>query len=319
MTPRIPIYTARNRTEFYNLSEKYGGLHALAHMEESDLSLSASKWTFRHLLGFRLLTLPAKPVLETFANDHQNHCPVCRPGTSPQKVDSYWKDTLTSDCPLDFLKSSDSELLRLPGGFFWAALARVARSKSASVPRSQPSRNRQPPRNDGFVNSSFAIIGSSSPVISSASEFEMDLDDVDEDEHDARRSKPEEITVQFSMAFIQFALNLCLLQKSLKQRGMVEIQARIDRRTSTTSISGLTSDVRGEDDGGICKMSFQGDGWSMLEPYLALLEAKRAFQYIKFDERTGNHTPLMSNAALAQYLGEVVIAWKERRRNLGQR
>ncbi|KAJ5737758.1 uncharacterized protein N7483_002883 [Penicillium malachiteum] len=217
------------------------------------------------------------------------------------------------------LRNSDSELLRLPGGFFWVALARVARSKSIPVPRSHPSRDRQPPKNDGFVNSSFAIIGSSSPVVSSASEFEMDLDDVDEDEHDARRIKPEEITVQFVMAFLQFALSLCLLQKNLEQRGMIEIQARIDRRTSTTNISKGLSDVSAEDDGGICKVCFQGDGWAMIEPYLALLEAKRAFQYIKFDERTGHNTLLMSNAVLAQYLGEAVIAWKERHKSLGQR
>lgn len=45
-----------------------------------------------------------------------------------------------------------------------------------------------------------------------SSEFEVGLDDLDEDEYDARRSKPEEVTVHFLMSFFQFALNLCLLQ-----------------------------------------------------------------------------------------------------------
>ena len=43
------------------------------------------------------------------------------------------------------------------------------------------------------------------------SEFKVDLDDLDEDEYDARRSNPEEVTVHFLMSFLQFALNLCLL------------------------------------------------------------------------------------------------------------
>lgn len=41
--------------------------------------------------------------------------------------------------------------------------------------------------------------------------------------------------------------------------------------------------------------------------YLALIEAKRAFKYIHFDEWIGEHKLVVSNETLAQYLGEAVI------------
>ena len=64
---------------------------------------------------------------------------------------------------------------------------------------------------EGYVNSETAIPGSS-PIAPSSSEFEVDMDNVDEDEHDARRSKPEEVTVHLITCFFQHALNLCLVQ-----------------------------------------------------------------------------------------------------------
>jgi hypothetical protein len=53
-------------------------------------------------------------------------------------------------------------------------------------------------------------------------------------------------------------------------------------------------------------------------PYLALIEAKRAFKYIHFDEWIGEHKPVVSNETLAQYLGEAVISWRANREFLGQ-
>lgn len=52
--------------------------------------------------------------------------------------------------------------------------------------------------------------------------------------------------------------------------------------------------------------------------YLALIEAKRAFKYIYFDEWTGEHKPVVSNETLAQYLGEAVRSWRANREFLGQ-
>ena len=44
-----------------------------------------------------------------------------------------------------------------------------------------------------------------------------------------------------------------------------------------------------------------------------MLEAKRAFKHICFDERTESHIPIVSNEYLAQCLGEAVVAWKGNR------
>jgi hypothetical protein len=48
----------------------------------------------------------------------------------------------------------------------------------------------------------------------------------------------------------------------------------------------------------------------MLQPYLALLEAKRGFKQIYFDENKGDYIPVVSNENLAQCLGEAVITKK---------
>ena len=53
-----------------------------------------------------------------------------------------------------------------------------------------------------YVNSITAIIGSSSPIGPSSSEFGVDLDDVDEDEHESRWSKPEQATVHLITSFL---------------------------------------------------------------------------------------------------------------------
>lgn len=63
-----------------------------------------------------------------------------------------------------------------------------------------------------FVNSTNAIAGSSSPTRPSSSEFEISTENNDEDEHDARRSKPEEVTVHLATSFLHHALFVCLLR-----------------------------------------------------------------------------------------------------------
>ncbi|KAI3219565.1 hypothetical protein DTO012A7_9727 [Penicillium roqueforti] len=173
-------------------------------------------------------------------------------------------------------------------------------------------RERRPLKADGFVNSTSTIPGSSSSVKLTSSEFEVDLDDLDEDEHDARRSRPEEVTVHFLMSFLQFVLNLCLLQ----DEGNREVRPRVERLKATIRVAGY--DISAEDDGGICMMDRQPDGWRMVKPYLALVEAKRAFKYLDFDEWTGQPKPVVSNETLAQYLGEAVMIWRANRTHLHQ-
>lgn len=311
------VYTARNQAEFRRLSGEHGGLQLSTQLQENELSSSASRWAFRHLLGFRLLTLPERTFLSVLNVDHKDCCTICNAGSAyPQKVDHYWTNILTSDCPIKLLASTDSELLRLPGGFFWVALARVSRDEIAVEARVYPERERRSMRREGYVDSTTTIIGSSSPAVPSSSEFEVELEDsmIDEDEHDTRRSKPEEVTVHLVLCFLQFVLHLCLSQ-NLEERK--EVRPRVERRKATTRFAGV-HEVVAEDDGGICRMDWQAHGWMVGHPYIAILEAKSAFKYIYVDERTGDRKPVVSNETLAQYLGEAVVSWRANQDLLGQ-
>ncbi|GLA55780.1 hypothetical protein AnigIFM63604_002729 [Aspergillus niger] len=188
------VYSASTPEEFKRLSVKNGGVELLAHLTKYELSSSASRWGLRHLLGFRLLTLPERPFLDVLQSKH-NDCPLCCPeGPGSHQIDHYWAKILTSTCELDVGKSAHSELLRLQGGFFWVALARASCTEAISESKEYPQRHRRPRERDGYIDSAAAIVGSSSPAHPSSSEFEADFDDVDEDEHDARRGIPEEIT-----------------------------------------------------------------------------------------------------------------------------
>jgi hypothetical protein len=135
------------------------------------------------------------------------------------------------------------------------------------------------------------------------------MGEIDEDEHEARRSKPEEVTVHLITCFLQYALNLCLIQAP---EGATEVRPRVERRRAEIDVTGMNN-VTTEDDGGICQMGRLAHRWTMVHPYLALLEAKRAFKYIYFDEWTGDYKPVISNETLAQYLGEAVVTWKANR------
>lgn len=46
----------------------------------------------------------------------------------------------------------------------------------------------------------------------------------------------------------------------------------------------------------------------MGHPYVALLEAKKAFKQRWFVNQTEQRKPIVSNETLAQYLGEAVVA-----------
>lgn len=48
----------------------------------------------------------------------------------------------------------------------------------------------------------------------------------------------------------------------------------------------------------------------MANPYLALLEGKRAFKHLYIDDATGKASPIISDDTLAQYLGEAVLTWR---------
>jgi len=204
--------------------------------------------------------------------------------------------------------------MRIAGGPFWVALARAARHELADDPTvAYPRRERKPVDRECYIDSTTAIIGSSSPTRPSSSEFEVDLDvdQSDEDEHDARGNKLEEITVHLAFCFLQQALNLCLLQC-----GAAEVCPRVERKQARASVAGVYN-FSAEDDGGICQMEQHARGWRMVHPYLALLEAKRSFKYITVDG-INDRKRIVSNGTLAQYLGEAVATWKANRELLGQ-
>lgn len=102
---------------------------------------------------------------------------------------------------------------------------------------------------EGYVNSAAAIPGSS-PSGPSSSEFEVSLDHVGEDENEARRSKPEEVTVSLVNSFLQYALHLCLLQDPAAS---TETRVRVARNRNTIRIADA-AEITAEDDGGICRM-----------------------------------------------------------------
>jgi hypothetical protein len=56
----------------------------------------------------------------------------------------------------------------------------------------------------------------------------------------------------------------------------------------------------------------KGREWESINPFMALLEAKRAFKDIDFD-KSGRARPIVSDETLAQCLGEVVITWQANR------
>lgn len=77
------------------------------------------------------------------------------------------------------------------------------------------------------------------------------------------------------------------------------MRARVERRTAVAQVAGAVRLVA-QDDGGICSMRRQGEGWLMHRPWLALLEAKRAFRHIGFNSESGEYAPVVTNENLAQ-------------------
>lgn len=301
-------YSAQTLEDLRSWSAENGGLQVIAHLDAKELTSSASNWNLRHLIAYRLLVSPEEDRLPIIQADHDDWCPVCTQDRSfsEQKLNHAMTEALIGRNPPNLHHKTDSELLQLPGGFFWIALAQAARPEPASRTTSYPRRNRKPIEREGYTNSASAILGSSSPIVSSSSEFDIEVDDtVDEDGHEARRSKPEEITVQLITQFLRHVLNLCLLQQSKN----TEVRPRIERRMTSTQVAGRFS-ITAEDDGGICEMKRQKHGWDMGHPYLALLEAKKIFKVIRFDDKREAYNPIVSNEVLAQYLGEAVVAWK---------
>ncbi|TGJ82407.1 hypothetical protein E0Z10_g6373 [Xylaria hypoxylon] len=292
------VYAVRNSEELKAVSEQNGNIQVISQLSGKELRSPASRWTIRHLIAYRLLIRPEAAFLPVLRPEH-DECPICEEGLF-QTVDHVNTRTLVEDSPRNLCGKSDHDLIRLPGGFFWIALARAARNEHVDQVRVHPQRERNQVQRECYVSSASAIPGSSSPLLYSSS-FEVDMSDVDEDKHDARRDKPEEVT------------HFIGKDTDTNMGTDIEVRPRVERKMTTTRIAGAP--VSAEDDGGLCQMRRDADGWKMLHPYLALLEAKKAFKQY-FADKAGRYMPIVSNQTLAQYLGEAAITWKGNQESL---
>ncbi|ATY61328.1 hypothetical protein A9K55_005861 [Cordyceps militaris] len=211
-------------------------------------------------------------------------------------------DVLLDDPPNGQL--SERELYHRAGGFLWVSLERARNLNHTEELRTYPKRQPQPVLRPEFVDSSAAIQGSSSPYRPSSSEYEVDFQ-LDDDENDIRRCIPEAESVNLATDLFSFIYQFCLIQGS----DLTEVRSRTQRRRATASIANVDG-ITCEDDGGICRVRRRrAGGWEMTNPYLALLEGKRAFKHIYIDA-TGKASPIISDDTLAQYLGEAVLTWR---------
>jgi len=228
------VYSARTPKDLETLSKKHG-IQVLAQLDDDELRSSASRWKFRHLIAYRLLIRPQKSFLKVLADDHAQQCPVCSGDElDTQKLDHECTKDLIGECPRDLFFQMESDLLKLPAGTFWVALARAARPERQTEKKHYPKRDRRQVLREGYVNSE--EIPGSSPTAASSSEFEVDLNTVDEDEHDSRRNKPEEVTVYLVTCFFQVVLNRCLVQHLPSTRTAIEVRPRTERKKAEISI-----------------------------------------------------------------------------------
>ncbi|KAH7303000.1 hypothetical protein B0I35DRAFT_196080 [Stachybotrys elegans] len=303
-------YSVQTREDLVTIAKQHGDRQVILQLNKRELTSSASRWNIHHLIAYRLRVYPDEAFLSELRADHNLYCPLC--GASefcPQKLNHTRTKELIAENPRDFFTKTDCELMQSQDGFLWAALREAARPELTNQARVRPQRERKQVQREGYIDSASAIPGSSSPILHSSSEFEADLGNLDEDDHEARRSRPEEVTVHLALCFLRHVLNLCLLQHLPGRAMEVEARPRIERRTTNAYVAGIVR-VTAEDDGGICSMRKVGSGWEIRQPFLALLEAKRAFKYVRLDKSTGNCVPIISNENLAQCLGEAIITKK---------
>ncbi|KAI1287845.1 hypothetical protein F5Y03DRAFT_380249 [Xylaria venustula] len=161
------VYSVRNSEELKVVSQQNGSIRVISQLSGKELRSSASRWTIRHLIAYRLLIHPEAAFLAVLQPEH-DECPICEEGLS-QTIDHVNTRALVEDSPRNLFVKSDHDLIRLPGGFFWIALARAAHNEHIDQVRVHPPRERNQVQREGYVNSASAIPGSSSPLLYSSS------------------------------------------------------------------------------------------------------------------------------------------------------
>ncbi|KAK4202193.1 hypothetical protein QBC40DRAFT_295088 [Triangularia verruculosa] len=227
--------------------QKLDDINVIWDMSTEVRTKPASQWDPRHLIAYRLRVGRKSPFLPTFLDIHHNSCPVCGgQNTPPQRVDIGRVRSLIGETPRNLCQQAESELLRLPEGFFWAALARAARHESAQpvAEKVYPQRARTSVQWEGYIPSRTAIPGSSSPTLPSSSDFGNDTDDFDEDENEARRVKMGSCAVTCEVLMISATKaaparplpKVTMSRHSIKRRSTTKPGSRISKGISTNFV-----------------------------------------------------------------------------------
>ncbi|KAG6017786.1 hypothetical protein E4U54_003170, partial [Claviceps lovelessii] len=316
-------YCAKTREDLRNLSfSQFDKLLVLSDLSDNELKKSASNWSAKYLIAYRLLlTGPENNILDTFRREHE-HCPACQK-PSYQKLDPDMLEQLKGDFRPGEMSGTERELLQRSGGFFWLSLAQACAVEQEQdiQSRDHPQRQRQEPMRPEFVNSSSFTIedsfmsgqsgssgsqdgSSGSQDGSSGSEFDRSMEQTDEDTNESRRIIDEDVSVELATDFVRYVLQMCLIQPN----DNFEVRVRMRRERSKANVANVIG-ITCIDDRGIALCEKKGDNWTTINPFMASFEVKRALRNIK--EGAGDRTsPRVTDNILAQYLGEAVLTWR---------
>lgn len=128
---------------------------------------------------------PERKYLETFGSNYSKECPVCNSADNcSQQVDYKITRAFTRESyPLNLFTNTESELIQHENSLFWVALARASRPDIFNKAKTYPQRKRRDMEQADYMNSTTAIISSSSHTRPSSSEFEIGIEDINEDDH----------------------------------------------------------------------------------------------------------------------------------------
>jgi hypothetical protein len=232
---------------------KKEGLEVIAELNEKELRSSASNWTRRHLIAYRLLIDTHKTdLLDVLAENHDEDCALCNQDDDEDVQKLNWEKTnkLIGRNPSGLGERSEGCVRRLSQGSFWAVLSRAIRREALERRLNSQRQKTASKLGPGMVNSALAIEGSSSSSSSATStESKRDYDpsdeaeELNEDEHDEWRTKGEGLTVQLVRCFIDYTLHKCLLQ----DEKAVQALPRMENNTATACINGHR--ITAQDDG----------------------------------------------------------------------
>ncbi|CAM1501619.1 Fc.00g036030.m01.CDS01 [Cosmosporella sp. VM-42] len=258
----VAKYSAQTTEELRVLAEQWNNLHGT--MKAKDLKTRPTQWNIQHLIAYRLLVASSDDsFLETLRHDHPQLCPLCSDvGGCPQDLDLEMTEKFLHEEPHGFRRQTSRDLLLQPDGGFWLSLAASIRQDLGAglTPSQCASKLRH--------------------------EDNMNQKDVDQESHNERRARDDELSLRLARDFLTYALHLCL-------------------RPEGNQVYGVTTSTHGD----LQREKVRDDCWLIAHPYLALLESKRSFKEFTMNEANNSFMPVVSNESLAQLLGEAVAIW----------